>query len=285
MKRMQHLDDYRARAAEAAAFLSGQGLTPIDVVVECGSGLSGLAAVLLTDPRRLPLSEIPQLAPATVAGHGRDALWAMVGDLGVLVLTGRVHLYEGHSSAQAGFPAAMASATGARLLVLTNAAGALNPEYRVGDVMLHSGYLNHQGENPLQHLRIDDPAQRFVSPEPAYHPGAGDALHGELRVAGLTVHRGTYLATHGPVFETQAELKMMRGWGADAVGMSTVPEVIVSHLCRLPVVGLSVITNECFGPGGLTHAEVLAASGQAAPALGSALGSFLREPLLEEKLA
>ncbi|GEM_PF-1344769 len=282
MMRMQHLDDYRAQAAAAAAFLDGRGMTPIDVVIECGSGLSGLATPLLADPLESPLSEIPRLAPAAVAGHGRDALWAKVGELGVLVLTGRVHLYEGHSSAQAGFPAAIASAAGARLLVLTNAAGALNAGYHVGDVMLHDGYLNHQGENPLQHLRIDDPAQRFVSPEPAYHPGVGDTLCVELQTVGLTVHRGVYLATRGPVFETQAELRMMRGWGADAVGMSTVPEVIVSHLCRLPVAALSVITNECFKPGGLTHAEVLAASGRAAPMLGHALESLLQKPLLPE---
>lgn len=277
-----HFTEYRAQAEEAAAFLADSGLTPTDVAILCGSGLSGLAAALLPEPLRLPLSAIPHLAPAGVAGHGREAVWSLVGGLGTLILTGRAHLYEGHGAARVGFVAAMARQAGARLLICTNAAGSLHEAWRRGDVMLHESFINHQGESALQHLDCDSPAQRFLDPNPPYDPALSSALERHLRAAGLTVHRGTYVATRGPQYETEAELRMMRGWGADAVGMSTVPEVIVSHLFGLPVVALSVVTNECFAPGGVTHQEVLDASASIAPVLGAALNTFLNDPAWQD---
>jgi len=274
---MIHLNAYRQRAAEAAEHLSSHGLAPVDAVLQCGSGLSGLVEGLLADATRIPLSEIPHLPAGTVAGHGSEAVSGTVGDARVLVFTGRLHIYEGHDAATAGFPAAIAAAAGARLFICTNAAGALNVDLRVGDVVVHDSYINHQGDNAAACLEFPHSAHRFVNPDPPYDTAASRALALCLSKAGMQTHRGTYLAVRGPVFETDAELKMMRAWGGDAIGMSTVPEVIACHVLNLPVAGLSVLTNKCLDGNHTTHDGVLSASQAAIPQLVTALKMLFQE--------
>jgi purine-nucleoside phosphorylase len=238
-----------------------------------------LAEELLADAARLPLGDIPHLPAGTVAGHGKEAVWGQIGAYKALVLAGRLHLFEGHDAATAGFPAAIAKAAGARLFICTNAAGALHQDMHVGDVMVHASYINHQGDNAAACLEFPNSAERFVNPDPAYDQESSAVLARCLSGANLRVHRGTYLAVRGPVFETDAELRMMRAWGADAIGMSTVPEVVVCHIMKLPVVGLSVLTNKCLSGRHTTHAGVLAASGKAVPGVAQALSLLFEEEL------
>jgi purine-nucleoside phosphorylase len=214
---------------------------------------------------------------ASVTGHGRDAVYGRIGDTGVLVLTGRIHIYEGHDPLTAGFPAAVARAAGARLLVITNAAGGLNQHYREGDLMVHRDFINFQHDNAMAHLETESVVERYVDPKPPYHLKASELVAQALVRTRLDVHYGVYIGVRGPIFETRAELAMMRSFGADAIGMSTIPEVTVAAFFGLPVVGISTITNECFGATGTDHAAVLAVSNRVAPKLSSGLTLFLEE--------
>jgi purine-nucleoside phosphorylase len=266
---------YWAMAEEAASHVSSAGIYPVDAVVQCGSGLAALIDALLPEHQRLPMEEVPHMPASAVSGHGRELFYGTVGTSRVLIFSGRFHLYEGHDPLVAAFPAALAKALGARLFLLTNAAGGLNQHFAAGDVMLHSDYINFQGDNPLAQLITDDSAEKFVDPKPPYDYVVLDKLARELDAAGLSVQRGIYIGVRGPVFETLAELRMMRSFGADAVGMSSVPEIILCNFLRLPVVGLSVITNECFSPLKLTHQQVVEGSQRAASRIGTAFKALL----------
>jgi purine-nucleoside phosphorylase len=290
-------DAYWAQALEAAGYLQQRGCGAPLVAIQCGSGLAPLIAALWPDgPEaagggRCGFSAVPHLAAVGVAGHGTEVLWGdLVGREGprrVLVFSGRLHLYEGHTPLTAAFPVAIAAALGCRLFLLTNAAGALNQHYALGDAMVQTDFINLQGDNPLAHLACPPTADtaepgpsgiahltRFVDPKPAYDPEASALLAGCLNAAGLAVHSGVYVALRGPLYETHAELVMLRGCGADAVGMSSVAELALCHFFRLPAVGVSIVTNECFSTAPVTHAAVVAASHAAAASLGAALRSF-----------
>jgi purine-nucleoside phosphorylase len=274
---MIHRDIYWSQAQDAARHLERSGFGAIDVVVQCGSGLAELAGILRSGGVSVPMDEIPHLPTVTVTGHGREAVYGRIGDSGVLVLTGRIHIYEGHDPLTAGFPAALAKAAGAKLLVITNAAGGLNQHYREGDMMVHRDFINFQHDNAIAHLQADTSAERYVDPKPPYHLKASELAAQALVRSKLGVHYGVYIGVQGPIFETRAELAMMRSFGADAIGMSTIPEVTVAAFFKLPVVGISTITNECFGTTGTDHKEVLAVSSRVAPKLSSGLTLFLEE--------
>jgi purine-nucleoside phosphorylase len=292
-----HRDEYWAQAQAAAAFLQEQGCGAPEAMVQCGSGLAPLIDALWPDgPEaagggRCSFAAVPHLAAPGVAGHGSQLLWGDVtGPQGLrrtIVFSGRLHLYEGHSPLAAAFPVAIAAALGCRLLLLTNAAGALNQHFALGNVMVQCDFINLQGDNPLAHLACppagEEPAApdgiahltRFVDPKPAFDHAASRLLAEKLRAAGLAVHEGVYAALRGPMYETQAELVMLRGCGADAVGMSTVAELAMAHFFRLPAAAVSVVTNECFSRAAVTHQDVVAASQRAAGALGQALRGVL----------
>ncbi len=175
------------------------------------------------------------------------------------VLAGRVHTYEGYSAAEAAFGVRVAAALGCRALVATNAAGGLNPDLDPGDLMVVADHVNFLGDNPLRG------APAFVDMTDAYDPGLRAQA---LRVGaerGMPVREGVYIAVPGPSYETRAEVAMFRAWGADAVGMSTVPEVIAARAHGLRVAAVSVVTNRCGAP--TTHEEVLAATDRARPHL------------------
>lgn len=266
---------YWAQALDAAACLGSHGLERAGIVLQCGSGMAALAGLLLPEGRQLELEEVPHLATGSVAGQGRQAVYGAIGGVSCLVLSGRVHLYEGLGSLATAFPAALAKVLGARLLVLLNATGGLNAHYRPGDLMLHTGFINFQHDNPLLHLALDDSSERFVDPKPAYSPQYSAALGAQLAQLGCALHHGIYVGVRGPAYETEAELGMLRGFGADAVGMSLIQELLLSHWLKLPAVGLSVIANECYGSAPLTHAAVLAAVKGVVPSLAVALRAFI----------
>lgn len=275
--RPMQLSEYLRRAQETARWIQQQGAGPVDVAVLSGSGLSALATGIVDAAHTIALEDAPHLPPPTVEGHGREVVYGRAAGLGVLVYTGRLHPYEGHDAATCGLPVAIARELGARLMLLTNSAGALNQHLHTGALMLHHDFINFQHDNPWLHISVTDARQRFVNPAPAYHPGASQALLGHLRQQGDNTHTGTYIAVKGPVYETRAELAMMRSWGADAVGMSTVQEVLLAHLLGLPVCAVSAITNECFEPSPVSHEHVVAAGAHTAPVLAAAFRSLMED--------
>lgn len=274
---MIHRDTYWSQAQDAARYLEKCGISRVDVVVQCGSGLSDLAGMLKSVGQVVSMDAIPHFPVASVTGHGKEAIYGRIGEAGVLVLTGRIHLYEGHDPLTAGFPAAVAKAAGAKLLVITNAAGGLNQHYREGDLMVHRDYINFQHDNAVAHLKTDTATERYVDPKPPYNLRVSELVAQALVRSAFDVHYGVYIGVQGPIFETRAELAMMRSFGADAIGMSTIPEVTVAAFFSLPTVGVSTITNECFGTSGTRHGDVLAVSKRVAPNLSSGLTLFLEE--------
>lgn len=211
-----------------------------------GSGLGSLADELI-DAVAVPYAEIPGFPSSTVAGHaGRFVLGTLEG-VPVACMQGRFHLYEGHAPAVIKLPIRTFAALGVRALLLTNAAGSLRPEVGPGSLMLITDHINAMWTNPLVGPNDEEWGERFVGLEDAYDPALRARL---LRIAGelgITLHEGIYWALLGPNFETRAEIRAYRTLGADAVGMSTVPEVIVARHAGIPVAAISAITNYAVG--------------------------------------
>jgi purine-nucleoside phosphorylase len=227
-----------------------------DIAIIAGSGLGGLAD-RVTNPVTIPYRRIPKFPVARVAGHAGQLVCGEVGGQQVAVFCGRFHCYEGRPLRDIVAPVQLAHELGATTLIVTNAAGGINPRFRPGDLMLIEDHINLLGVNPL----VGGP--RFVDLTEAY----SRRLRRRLLGVGIPVQRGVYLATLGPSYETPAEVRALRRLGADAVGMSTVPEVIYARHLGLEVLGLSCITNRAAGLARqpLSHAEVLA-TGKAAQA-------------------
>ncbi len=252
-------NDYSAEAAGKAAQAIGKragGRRPA-VAVILGSGLGGLAAAI-ERAVRIPFGEIPGFPEATVVGHEGAAIVGSIGGREVVALSGRFHMYEGHPAALAAFPVRVFHALGARELFVSNAAGGISSRLAVGDLMMISDHLNLMGTNPLV-----GPAQegetRFPDMTDAYDPGLRKVLRTTAESLDIPVREGVYAGLLGPSYETPSEVKMLRLLGADAVGMSTVPEVIMARALGIRVAGISCITNAAAGVTGsaLSHAEVL----------------------------
>jgi purine-nucleoside phosphorylase len=234
---------YRVR--EAASSLRGRLSAVPRVGIILGSGLGPLADDV-ENPIVVPYAEIPHFAVSTVSGHAGQFVGGTLEGVPVAVLRGRVHFYEGYSLQQITFPVRTLHRLGAELLIITNAAGGLNPLYRPGDLMVLNDHINLPGlagQNPL--IGSDEPelGLRFLDMTDQYDGALRAralALGAEL---GVPIHEGVYAMVAGPSYETQAEIRYLRMIGADAVGMSTVPEVIVARHERMNVLGISVITN------------------------------------------
>jgi purine-nucleoside phosphorylase len=207
---------------------------------------------------RLPYARLPGFPKPTVAGHAGELLVGRLGGTPVIILSGRAHFYEGHAIAQVTFAVRTLAAYGIRDVLLTNAAGGINPKFRVGDFMLLTDHINFMGVNPLCGPAVPG-LPRFVDLTQAYDPKLSGWLAAAARTAQVKLQRGVYLAVSGPSYETPAEVRAFAGLGADAVGMSTVPEVIVARQLGLRVAALSCLTNLAAGISKtpLSHAEVL----------------------------
>lgn len=230
----------------------------VDVAVVLGSGLSR-ALSRMTDVERVPYGDLPDAPVARLAGHAGEALIGTLHGKRVLGFAGRVHLYQGFSAKQVTFNVRIAAACGAKTLLLTNAAGGLNPAFAAGDVMLIGDHINLTGANPLAGTESDDP---FVDMLDAYDP----ELRAMARAADTddaTLHEGVYCGLAGPNYETRAEAHYLRTIGADAVGMSTVLETLLARRHGMRVLGLSSITNSV-GASETTHAEVTRVANAAA---------------------
>jgi len=252
-----------AEIDQAVDYVRARMVTIPRIGLILGTGLGSLADEV-ENPVILPYSEIPFWPLSTVAGHkGRLVIGKLAGQL-VMVLQGRVHYYEGYSMAQVTLPVRIMQRLGVEILIVTNAAGAINPGFEPGDVMLitdHISMIGMAGLNPLRGLNIDVLGERFPDMSQAYDRNLMTLARAVSRTAGLPLREGVYIGLSGPSFETPADLRFLRTIGADSVGMSTVPEVIVARHARIRVLGLSGISNKANLDGDTmtTHEEVLQA--------------------------
>lgn len=259
----------------AARHLEGCIRQPPQVMVVLGSGLGGLADEV-TDAVRIPYDEIPGFAAPTVAGHRGMLVAGRLEGVSCMVMQGRYHLYEGHTAADVVRPVRAAAALGARTLLVTCAAGGLNARFRGGDLMLLDDHVNLLGYNPLIGP-VAGSEPRFPDMAAPYDRSLQDIAQEVARSEGIRLRRGVYCALTGPSYETRAEVRMLRRFG-DAVGMSTVPEVLAARSMDMRVLGISLITNPAAGlaPGTLDHQEVIGAGAQAADRFGRLVRGVLR---------
>ena len=247
------LDHLRESAAAVQARIAGA--SP-EVALVLGSGLAG-AVRLLEDPESLPLADVPHVRAPSVSGHPGRFAFGRIGRLRVGVLQGRLHTYEGWTAAETAYPVRLLVTLGARVIVLTNASGGVREGLRAADWMLVTDHLNLSGKNPLEGPNDPRLGPRFPDLSQAYDPGLRTLLLRAAERAGVPLHEGVYAMMAGPSYETPAEIRMLRRLGADAVGMSTVPEVIAAVHQGARVACLSCVTNAAAGLGGaLSHAEV-----------------------------
>jgi purine-nucleoside phosphorylase len=240
-----------------------------------GSGLGGLSKSI-GDAVRIPFGDIPGFPEVTVAGHEGAVIVGSLSGREIVALSGRFHMYEGHPAALAAFPVRVFHALGARDLFVSNAAGGISARLAVGDLMMISDHLNLMGTNPLVG-EAQEGEERFPDMTDAYNPGLRRVLRTTAETLGVTLREGVYAGLLGPSYETPSEVKMLKLLGADAVGMSTVPEVIVARALGMRVVGVSCITNAAAGVTGsaLSHAEVLETTNRVSAAFESLVTEFL----------
>jgi len=245
-----------------------------------GSGLGGVMDLLDPEPRlRIPYTEIPEVPASGVPGHAGQLVAGLVAGRPVLVLSGRVHAYEGYRHREITILLRAAIRVGLRTVILTNAAGGLNPSFEPGELMLITDHINLSGDNPLFGPNVDDLGPRFPALTDAYDPDLADAARTAAARTGVTLREGVYLMLSGPNYETRAELRMLRALGTDAVGMSTVPEVIVARHAGIRVLAISLITNKATPDveTGANHEEVIAMGVVGAARLATLLGNLLPE--------
>jgi purine-nucleoside phosphorylase len=252
---------YGAAAAKLAAASVrrrlGEAASQPVVGIVLGSGLGGLAA-RITGAVAVPFGDVPGFPRATVVGHAGALIGGMLAGRQVIALAGRFHMYEGHDAGLAGFPVRVLHALGARTLFVSNAAGGIRRTFRAGDLMLIRDHLNLMFRNPLIGA-IEPGDERFPDMSAAYDDALARQLLAHAAALDIPLQEGVYGALLGPTYETPAEVRMLATLGADVVGMSTVPEVIVARALGMRVAGVSCVTNLASGisPHPLSHAEVL----------------------------
>jgi purine-nucleoside phosphorylase len=247
------------------------------VALILGSGLGGLADEV-DEAVAIPFAEIPGFPRAAVAGHAGRLVVGTLEGVAVAVLQGRFHLYEGHEAATVALPTRVLLRLGARTLIVTNAAGGIKRSFAPGDLMLIDDHINLLGRNPLAGPVLEG-EQRFPDMTEAYDAGLRAAAERVAEAQSLSLAHGVYAAVPGPTYETPAEIRMLERLGADAIGMSTVPEVIVARARGVPVLGISLITNLAAGlsPTPLSHDEVMAAGAAARDRFAALVRGVIRD--------
>jgi purine-nucleoside phosphorylase len=249
--------DYYERVEEAAAALRGRVGTA-DVAVVLGSGLGDFASGL-SESQTIAYGEIPHWPASAVVGHAGQLVAGTMAGRRVVALSGRAHFYEGHDLGTVTFGTRVLGRLGLGTLILTNAAGGINTAFKPGTLMLMDDHINLLGSNPLVGPNDDRFGPRFPDMTEVYSKRLRDLAAAVARETGLALAHGVYAAVHGPSYETPAEIRFLRTIGADAVGMSTVPEAIVARHMKMEVLGISCITNPAAGvlPKPLVHDEVM----------------------------
>ncbi len=259
----------------AAAFVAERSSERPRVGVVLGSGL-GAFSDRLGSLQRIPYSEIPEMPRSGVLGHAGNFCLGQLSGVPVACLQGRAHVYEGHSQARSAFGVRLLAELGCSVVLLTNAAGGIHGSFAPGDLMLITDHLNLMGDNPLCGPNYGS-GPRFPDLSQAYDLGLQESARVAARDAGVTLREGVYAAMLGPSYETPAEIRMLRTLGADAVGMSTVPEVIALRQLGVRVGAMSCITNLAAGISAqpLDHSEVEATAGRAREAFSGVLSRWV----------
>ncbi|MEX0323458.1 MAG: purine-nucleoside phosphorylase [Puniceicoccaceae bacterium] len=256
------------------------------LLIVLGSGWGNVVDAVMDIEGSVNYPDLPGFPVSTVEGHAGRLVWGTIAGVPVTCMQGRFHYYEGYTLQQVTYPLRVFSALGIRGVLLTNAAGGIRAGLRPGGLMLIEDHINLMGANPLMGPNLDQFGTRFPDMTAAYDPELQACMEESAAAGDIKLDKGVYLAVSGPSFETPAEIKAFAGLGADAVGMSTVPECIVARHCGMRVAGLSCITNLAAHAGGapLTHEEVAEAARSshdsvirlfqtAIPALHKSLGS------------
>lgn len=260
---------------ETAEWLKARMTTQPETAIILGTGLGELAKEIDKE-QVIPYTEIPHFPVSTVEGHAGCLIFGKLGGKDILAMEGRFHYYEGYDMKQVTFPIRVMRELGIKTLFVSNAAGGTNPAFEIGDLMIITDQINFMPENPLRGANIPQ-GPRFPDMGHAYDPQLiqlADAIADEK---GIKVQHGVYLATQGPTYETPSEYRMFARWGADAVGMSTVPEVIVARHCGIRCFGISIITDL----GGMeevvliTHEDVQKAAAEAQPRMAAIMGEMI----------
>jgi purine-nucleoside phosphorylase len=253
---------------EATSYIRSQTDFTPEFGIILGTGLGGLIEEIEIE-HEINYSDIPHFPVSTVESHQGRLIFGLLAGRKVIAMQGRFHYYEGYTMAQVTFPVRVMKLLGVKRLLVSNAAGGLNPSYKISELMILSDHINLLPENPLTGPNLDEFGVRFPDMLEAYNPEMRQKALEIAKAHQINAHEGVYVSVSGPNLETPAEYKFLRIIGADAVGMSTVPEVIVARQMDLPVFAISVITDLCF-EGHLKHVtveEVIAAAQKAEPSL------------------
>jgi purine-nucleoside phosphorylase len=256
------------RIATAASAIRGRSRVQPEVAIVLGTGLGGLANEI-QGVTSIPYQEIPGFSLSTVESHAGRLLLGQLGTRPVVAMQGRFHRYEGYDLAEVTFPVRVLRALGARTLVVSNACGGMNPLWAPGDLVLLSDHINLLGDNPLVGPNDDRLGLRFPDMSDPYDRELRGFAREAAKELGITLREGVYVAVPGPSLETRAEYRMLRTLGADVVGMSTVPEVIVAAHAGMRALGISIITDQCL-PDALEPADIgkiIATAAKAEPSL------------------
>jgi len=269
---------------QAVAFVQGKAGAAPKVGLVLGSGL-GAFADSLARATRIPFGQIPHFPASTAIGHKGELVVGLCQDVPVAVMAGRVHFYEGYTLQQVVFPIRVLGRWGVRIVVMTNAAGSVNVNYKPGELMLIEDHINYMGGNPLVGPNLEELGLRFFDMSEPYDPSLRAIAEKACWKAGVPARKGVYIAFTGPSYETPAEIRMARTLGADAVGMSTVPEVIAARHMGLRVLGISCLTNMAAGviKKPLHHQEVLDVAEKVKSGLLDVLGRIVVEAAAEAK--
>ena len=229
---------------DARSFLFDRGFIQPEIGIVLGTGLGELVDDVQVE-KEAHYTTIPHFPTATVEFHQGKLIYGDLGGKKVVVMQGRFHLYEGYSPEEVTFPVRVMHALGIKRLLVSNASGALNLDYKKGEMMLITDHINLQGSSPLAFKGVDQMGERFVDLNTPYNPEMCAELSSIAKEEGIKLHQGVYIGVRGPELETKAEYRFLRLIGGDAVGMSTVPEIIVANHLSLPVAAISVLTDEC----------------------------------------
>ena len=246
--------DLAAKIEDARKAVAARcGRTP-RVGIILGTGLGGLAAQI-AERTVIPYGEIPHFPESTVESHAGQLVCGVLAGMPVVAMEGRFHFYEGYSMQEITFPVRVMKALGAEILIVTNAAGGMNPQYDLADIVVIEDHINLMGDNPLRGKNDERLGPRFPDMCRPYDRELIAVAQSSALELGIPAHKGVFVAVAGPNLETRAEYRMLRGMGADVVGMSTVPEAIVANHAGLRVLGFSVITDVCL-PDALEPANI-----------------------------
>ena len=265
------------KVQETVKFLQNKGISKADYGIILGTGLGNLVEKIDIE-FSIPYNEIPNFPVSTVEGHSGELIYGTIGDKKVIAMRGRFHFYEGWTMEQTVFPVRVMKFLGVENLIVSNASGGVNAAFKVGDIMIITDHINLMPMHPLHGKNEDRFGPRFVDMHEAYSKKMIAKMEQIAQKLTIPIHKGVYLALQGPTFETPAEYKMVKNLGADAVGMSTVPEVIVAKHMGMTCFGISVITD--LGVEGIveavSHEEVQKVAKIAEKSVGKLVEEFIK---------